>query len=170
MELITHANDSGSVRVAEYYLGAHVNQLIYKEQSALKHLLVYEHTSLGFCGHYKHNAQKVRREPWPRCVCNGHNGTVNIRLNFEALLAWYVYVISVHFKLYAKFAETIRNQPQILYGYIIYCQVRASHCCHAYKTANLNHVWQNGVATAFKLFNAVYCKQVRTYALYIGAH
>ena len=47
------AYDRSSVWVAQDNLGSHINQFINEEESALEHLLVNEHSTLGLCSHHQ---------------------------------------------------------------------------------------------------------------------
>ena len=59
------AHNHGAVGVAKDYLRAHLDEVIYEEEAALKHLLVDEHCSLGLCGYNEHDAEEVRGESRP---------------------------------------------------------------------------------------------------------
>ena len=74
--LAVMADHHGTVRVAEYDLRPHVDELVHKEQPALEHLLMYQHTPLALGGHDKHHAQKVRSQARPRSIGDGHDGAV----------------------------------------------------------------------------------------------
>ena len=61
-----------AVRIAQYHLRAHINQVIHKEQAALKHLLMYENAALGLCCCNQQYAQKVRGKSRPRSISQCH--------------------------------------------------------------------------------------------------
>ena len=104
----------GAVRVAENDLRSHVDELVHEEQPALEHLLMDEHTALALGGHHKHHAQKVRCKPRPRCIRKRHDGTVKERLDDIALLLRDKNIVPPLLQLYAKSAESLRNDAEIL--------------------------------------------------------
>ena len=57
--------DNGTVRVAKYDLRPHVYKFVNKEKTALKHLLMDEHTTLGLRGHNKKDTEQVGCKPGP---------------------------------------------------------------------------------------------------------
>ena len=85
--IVTHNNSP--VGVAEDYLCTHVYELIYKEQSALKHLLVEEHAALCLRSHHEEHAEQVGGESRPRCVAQGHDGTVDERVYLVRIVMRY---------------------------------------------------------------------------------
>ena len=71
------ADDHDAVRVTQYHLSAHIDELVHKEQAALKHLLMYEHATLGLSCRYQQHAQQVRSKSRPGGIGQCHYGTVN---------------------------------------------------------------------------------------------
>ena len=62
----------GTMRVAKNDLSSHIYQSVDEEQSALKHLLMEKHGTLGLRGHHNQDAQQVGGKPRPRRVTDGH--------------------------------------------------------------------------------------------------
>ena len=59
--LVVVAHNHGAVGVAKDYLRAHLDEVIYEEEAALKHLLMEEHGALCLCSHHDEHAQEVGR-------------------------------------------------------------------------------------------------------------
>ena len=59
LDLTVVSYDNGTMRIAKDDLGTHVNQLIDKEQTTLKHFLMEKNTSLCLSGNHKQNGEQV---------------------------------------------------------------------------------------------------------------
>src|SRR4051812_9832694 len=110
-----------AVRIAKDNLGSHLYKLIYEEQAALKHLLVYEHRPLRLGGDHQHYAQQVGRKARPRMIVNGEYRSVNKGLYAVTILLWHVDVIAVYFKLNAQAPECFRYHAKVGYVGIFDC-------------------------------------------------
>ena len=65
-ELMVVTYHHGTMRVAKDDLSTHVDELVYKEEPALKHLLVNQHRTLGLRADHQQDAQQVGCETGPR--------------------------------------------------------------------------------------------------------
>ena len=63
--------------VTEYDLSAHIDELVYEEESALKHLLMDEYATLSLSGCDEEDAQEVWRQPRPWSICYGQDRAVH---------------------------------------------------------------------------------------------
>ena len=75
------SDDNRSMRVTKDNLGSHINELIHEEETALKHLLMNQDTTLTLNCHHKKHTQKVWCKSWPWSISNSHNGTIKEGLN-----------------------------------------------------------------------------------------
>ena len=107
------SDNNRTVRIAKNNLCAHVNQFIDKEKTALEHLLMNQYTTFCLGSHYQHDAQQVRSQSRPGSIGNGHDGTVDKRLDLIAILCRNKNIISSLFEFNTQTAETFGNNTQI---------------------------------------------------------
>ena len=107
------AYDNRPVGVAEYYLCAHIYQLVNEEQAAFKHLLVEENAAarLG-CHHYKHRYE-VGSQPRPRRICQSHDRAVDECLHVQVALLWNNEVVALHIYTHSEPPEGIRYYSEV---------------------------------------------------------
>ena len=96
--------------VAEDNLCAHIDELIHKEETALKHLLMNEDCPLGLCCHNEEDAQQVWRQSWPRRIGYGEDRTIHKGLYLVALSGGYDEVIASLYDLDAELAKHLRDE------------------------------------------------------------
>src|SRR5581483_11681906 len=99
------ADHRGAVGIAEYYLGAHVEKLVYEEQAALEHFLVDEYAAARLGGHYQHDAQQVGRETRPGMVVDRKHAAIEVGLNFVYVLRGNMNIIADDIELNAQLPE-----------------------------------------------------------------
>ena len=63
--------------VAKNNLGSHIYQFIYKEQTAFKHLLMYQTLPFALMAVTKTILIGSGSEAWPRGIGNGHYGAIH---------------------------------------------------------------------------------------------
>ena len=97
------------MRVTKDNLRPHINQLVHKEQAALEHLLVNQHRTFGLCGHHEQHTQQIRGQSRPRRIAQGHERTVQERINLIMVMPRDEQIISMTKHLHAQTAESIRN-------------------------------------------------------------
>ena len=107
------ADDNGAVRVAEDDLRAHVDEFVDEEESAFEHLLMEEHAASRLCGDRDEHREQVGGEPRPRCVGEGHNGSVEEGVHDIMRLTGHDEVVAVFLNLYAKSAEGIGDDAEV---------------------------------------------------------
>ena len=71
------AYDDASVRVAQNYLGTHVDEFVDEEQTALEHLLMYKYRATSLGCHHDEYRQEGRSKSWPRRICQSKDCTVD---------------------------------------------------------------------------------------------
>ena len=164
------ADDHRPVRVAEDNLRAHVDEAVHEEQAALEHLLVDEHAALALGGHHQHHGQEVRRKAGPGGIGQGHDGTVQERVNLIAVLLRDKDVIPLLLQLDAQAPESVRNDAQVIIGGVFDGKAALADGGHADEGAHLNHVGEDLVQGAVQGFHAVNPEEVGTHAVDEGAH
>ena len=82
---LTETDDDGAVGVTEHNLSAHIDELIYEEESALEHLLMDEYATLSLGGCDEEDAQKVWRQPRPWSICYGQDRAVHEGVDLVAV-------------------------------------------------------------------------------------
>ena len=60
---VVKTDHDSTVRIAQHYLCTHIDQTVDEEQTALEHLLMYQHRAATLRGHYEHHRQQVGRQP-----------------------------------------------------------------------------------------------------------
>ena len=97
------------MRVAENYARSHVNELVDEEETALKHLLVYEHRTGSLGGYHKEDAQQVGRQTGPRSIRKRHYTAVYEGLNLIAVVGRHNDVVVMETQVYAEASEGVRH-------------------------------------------------------------
>ena len=112
--IVVVTDDHGSMRVTKDDLSSHIDEFVHKEQTALEHLLMDQNATLALdCNHEKY-AEEVRGKTWPRSIRKCHDRAIKERIYDVALLLRNKDIVSPLFHLYAKAAEAIRNDSEIL--------------------------------------------------------
>ena len=168
--LTVKTDNSGTVRVAEDNLGTHVNKLVNKKETALKHLLMDEHAAAGLCSHNKGYTDKVGSETRPWSIGNSHDGTIHKTLNLVVFLLGDKKVVTPLPHLYAQPAEHLGDKAKMLQAHIVNSNVALRHSGHADKGTHLNHIRQQTVMASPKTIHAMNGKQIGTHALYVSSH
>ncbi len=164
------ADDNGAVRIAEDDLGAHVYEAVNEEQPALEHLLVDEDAAFALGGYDQHHGQKVRGEAGPGGIGKGHDGTVQEGLNLVAFLLRDKDIVPSLLQVYAKAAEGVRDDAEVVVRYVLDGDAAAADGGHADEGAHLDHVRQDLVLGAAQTLYAVDAEEVGAYAVDEGAH
>ena len=76
-DLTVVTNDNCTVGIAEDNLCTHVDQLVDKEQAALEHLLVEQHTAPCLSSHDNQYRKQVGCQSWPGGIGECHDGAVD---------------------------------------------------------------------------------------------
>ena len=135
----------GAVRVAQYYLCSHVDELVHEEESALEHLLMEQYAAACLRCHHNENRKKVWRQSGPRSVCERHYCAVNERVDLIMFLSGNDDVVAFRLKTYAQTAEGVGNDAQIAQRHVLYTYSVAHHGSHSNERAYFYHVGQNAV-------------------------
>ena len=159
-----------TVGVAENNLCTHVDESVYEEQTALKHLLMEEYRALCLRGHHDEHRQEVGRQSGPRCIGQRHDGAVDKRVDDIMCLTGHEQVVALHLHLHAQSAEGIGNDAQVLQRHVLDANAASTHGRHTDERAHLNHVGQQAVLRPTERLDALDGEQVRAYALNLGAH
>src|SRR5690554_5706130 len=141
-------NYRSPVRVTQYDTGPHVNKLIHKEEPALEHLLMNQHTAFSLGSHHQKYAQQVGRYPWPGRIRNGHDGTINKGFNFIIFLSRYINILTTNLQLYPHTLKRKRNNAQLGGRSVLDGEFTLRHGSHSNKAAYFNHVGQNAMCCA----------------------
>lgn len=107
------------MRVAKDYSGTHVQQFVHKEETALKHLLMYQHTPLCLSADHQKNAYQVRRQPRPRRICDSQRGAIDEILNLVYLFLVDSDIITLHLEMNPNSLEYLRHKTEISVTYIL---------------------------------------------------
>ena len=158
------------VRIAENDLRTHINEFIHEEETALKHLLMDEDTTLALGCRNKYHAEKVRRKAWPWSICDIEDRTIKERINHIALLLRNKDIITTTLKIDTQFAESLRNHSKLIVCHVLDGDRTAVHCCQSDEGTDLDHVWKNHMLSAAKLFYTCDCQQVGTNSINLCAH
>ena len=105
------ANDHCAVWVAKDDLCAHIDELVHKEETALKHLLMNEDGPLGLCRYNEEDAQQVWCQSWPRRISDGEDRAIHKGLYLVTLSGGYNEVIASLYDLNAELAKHLRDEP-----------------------------------------------------------
>ena len=120
-----------SMRVAEDNLGAHVDELIDEEQTALEHLLMEQYGAARLGGYHDEHAEQVGCQSGPRCIGQRHDGTVDKRVDYIMLLSGNIQVLTIHLHADTQSAEGLRNDAQVLDGDVLDADAVATHGSHS---------------------------------------
>jgi hypothetical protein len=112
--LLIKAYHRGSVWVTKNNLCAHVYQLVDEEKAAFKHLLVKEYGAFGLSGYHYEHAKQIGSQTGPRCVVDGHEGTVKKCLYLIVVLLRHTDKIFTELQANAQPLETFGYVAQFL--------------------------------------------------------
>ena len=76
LEFLVVSYDNCAMWITQDDLCSHVYQLVNEEQSAFKHLLMYQDASFGLCCNNQQYTQKIGCQSWPRSIGNSHERAV----------------------------------------------------------------------------------------------
>ena len=153
-------DDCCSVWVAEDNLCAHINQLIHKEQAALKHLLVNKHCSLRLCGNHEEDRQEIGCQAWPGGIGNVHNRAINEALDRVVILLWNIDIVASLLKLDTHTGKLRRDNTEVFVRYILDGKLRLRHCRHTDEATHLNHIGQHSVLRTAQLLHTLNGQEV----------
>src|SRR6185312_14890163 len=168
--LSAKTNDCGTVRVAENDAGTHIQQLVHKEQPALKHFLMNEHASFRLRGYHQQYAQEIRCESGPGMIVNSEHGPIEVGLNFINILGRNINIISLYFQFDSELSESVWNNTEVWQTYILDQEFTPGHRCHADKRTDLDHVRKNPVLRTTQFHHAFYFQQITSGSADAGAH
>ena len=120
-----------SMRVAEDNLGAHVDELIDEEQTALEHLLMEQDGAARLGGYHDEHAEQVGRQSGPGGISQCHDGAIDKRVDYIVLLAGDIQVVTIHLHTDTQSAKGFRNDAQVLDGDVFDADAVATHGSHS---------------------------------------
>ena len=94
------SDDGSTVRIAEDDLSTHVDKLVDKEQAALKHLLMDEHTTSRLYSHDQDDTHEVRCKARPWRIIDREDRTINKRLDLIDILRRHHEIIILYIDRY----------------------------------------------------------------------
>ena len=159
-----------TVRIAEDDLRTHIYQFIHEEETALEHLLMEKHTSASLGCHHEEHRQEVWRKSWPWCICQGHDGAINERVDHIVLLFRNEEVIALYLHLHTESAEGIRNDTQVLHRHILDADAGSTHGSHTDEGTHLDHIRQDAMLGTMQLLHTHDGEQIAGNATDLGTH
>ena len=164
------SDDHGAVRVAENYLGTHIDETVRKEKTALEHLLMDEHTALALGGDHQHHRQQVGSQSRPRGIRESHDRTVQEGLDLVMLLSRNEDVIPALLEIYTQAPEAVRNDAQVLIRDVLYGNGTLGQRGHAYERTHLDHVRKNGVHSPVQTLHTLDSQHIGSYPVNLRTH
>ena len=102
-------DDHSPMGIAKDNLCTHIDELVNEEQTALKHLLMEEHTTFRLRCHHQQDGDEVWRQSWPRGIGERHDGAVDKRLDDVVRLLGNPQVVALNLDLHTQTAEGCRD-------------------------------------------------------------
>ena len=158
------------VRVAEYDLSTHIDELVHEEETAFKHLLMNQNTSLALGCSHKHHAEKVRRNTRPWGIGYIQDRSVKEGIDHITLLLRDEDVIATAFKVDSKSAESVRNHAQFIISHILDGYRTLTHCRKSDEGTDLDHVRKNSMLGSSELLHSCDLKHIGSYSFYLRSH
>ena len=129
-----------------------------------------KHTSASLGCHHEEHRQEVWRKSWPWCICQGHDGAINERVNHIVLLFRNEEVIALYLHLHTESAEGIRNDTQVLHRHILDTDAGSTHGSHTDEGTHLDHIRQDAMLGAMQLLHTHDGEQIAGNATDLGTH
>ena len=129
-----------------------------------------EDASLALGGHHQHHGQKVWSESGPGGIGEGHDGAVQEGFYLVAVLLGDEDVVSALLQPDAQAAECVRDNAQVVPGYVLDGNGTAADGGHADERAHLDHVRENLVLRAVQGLYAVDAEEVAAHSVNESAH
>ena len=136
------------MRVAQNDLGTHVDELVDKEQAALKHLLVNQDAPPRLGRRHQDNGQQIRGEARPRRVGHSQQAAIDEGVDLVVVLGRDLQVLSPALHADAQTLEHVGDDAKLVVRAILDGDFTLCHRREADETPNLNHVGQAAVLRA----------------------
>ena len=109
-----------------------------------------QHAPHGLRSHYEKYAQQVRRKPRPRSISDGHDRTIDKRIDLVGIMPGDINIIASLLHGNTQAAKSVRDDPQLIISCILDGDLRSGHSGHTDKATHLDHIGEDGMLRAGK--------------------